>query len=213
MSQLILYSYWRSSAAYRVRIALALKGLSYETRGVDLRVNDHLRDDFKDQNPQGFVPALIINDRTIIQSMAIIEALDEVYPTRPLLPSAPLDRAVVRAMSQIIACDIHPLNNLRVLRKLETELGFDEEAKKTWMSQWICEGFSALETLISQYGQGFAFGDQPGLVECFLVPQAFNADRFGIDIREFTNILRVRDACLSLAAFKLAHPEAQPDFQ
>jgi maleylpyruvate isomerase len=213
MNKPIIYSYWRSSAAYRVRIGLALKGLDYETRGIDLRINDHQKPDYKEQNPQGFVPALVINNRVICQSIAILEALDELYPAPSLLPEDPIDRAVVRSMAQIIACDIHPLNNLRVLRKLESELGFDEEAKKSWMSQWIREGFTALEALIGQYGGNFAFGDRPGLADCFLIPQIYNADRFGIDIAEFHNCLNVRNACLKLESFALAHPEIQPDYQ
>jgi maleylacetoacetate isomerase len=213
MSHLILYSYWRSSAAYRVRIGLSLKGLEYETRGIDLRLNEHLKSDYRSQNPQGFVPALILDNHVISQSMAILEALDEFFPAEPLLPKAPSERAIVRSMAQIIACDIHPLNNLRVLRKLEGELGFDEDAKKAWMSGWIREGFFALEEMIKLHSNGFAFGDRPGLVDCFLVPQAYNADRFGIDISDFYHCLKVRDACLELNSFALAHPEAQPDCQ
>ncbi len=210
-----LFTYFRSSAAYRVRIGLNLKGLAYESVPVHL-IKDggqQLGAEYRAINPSGLVPALQEEGATITQSLAILEYLDETYPASPLLPSTPLARARVRSLAMQIACDIHPLNNLRVLRYLVKEAGLAEEAKNAWYVHWVQQGFAALELqLASSPDTGSCcHGDTPGLADCLLVPQVFNAVRFNIDMGPYPTIARIAAHCDTLPAFASAHPNAQPD--
>ena len=210
-----LYTYFRSSAAYRVRIALNLKGLDYEAVPVHLLADGgrHLMDEYLAVNPSGLVPALQDEDVTLTQSMAIIEYLEEVYPMVPLLPKDAIGRARVRELAQIVACDIHPVNNLRVLKYLVKHLGQSEEAKTDWYRHWVIEGLRSLEAHLARNpGTGaFCHGDMPTMADCFLVPQVFNAKRFDIDVDAYPTIARINDLCVDLPAFKAAHPSQQPD--
>jgi maleylacetoacetate isomerase len=210
-----LYTYFRSSAAYRVRIALNLKGLAYDAVPVHLLRDggEHLGDDYLAVNPSALVPALEDGGNLLTQSMAIIEYLEDMHPMVPLLPKDALGRARVRELSQIIGCDIHPLNNLRVLRYLVQHLGHDEQAKTDWYRHWIIEGFRSLEAhLARDPGPGaFCHGDTPTIADCFLVPQVFNARRFDIDMQAYPHIERINDLCVDLPAFKAAHPAQQGD--
>jgi len=210
---MILYDYFRSSAAYRVRIALNLKNLSAEHRSVHLGRRDNRLPEYKAVNPQGFVPYLIDGTMELSQSLSIIEYLNEMYPDPPLLPGSPEDRAHVRAMALLIACDIHPLNNTRVLHYLDEELGVDEAQRKTWYRHWITEGFAALETLLTTRSAGgrFCWGDAPTLADICLVPQVANARRFKCDLAAFPRIVQIEAQCQTLAAFDLAQPSKQPD--
>ena len=210
-----LYSYWRSSAAYRVRIALNLKGMAYETMPVHL-----LRDGgeqhappFSDLNPQELVPVLMHGSRILRQSMAIIEYLDETWPSPPLMPATARDRQRVRAISQMIACDVHPLNNLRVLQYFEHEWNVPQPERDEWVRHWIVEGFRAAEAMLADHPSTgiFCEGDVPGLADCCLVPQVYNARRFGVDMAAYPTIERIDAACLALPAFDAARPERQPD--
>ncbi len=210
-----LYSYWRSSAAYRVRIALNLKGLDYQLTPVHL-VRDGGEQHgvaFRKVNPQGLVPTLQHGQRLIRQSMAIIEYLDETFADKPLLPSLARDRARVRGMAQLIACDTHPLGNLRVLQYLEREFKATPEQREAWVRHWLGLGFQALEALLAENSTtgDFCEGDQPGMADCLLVPQLYNARRFGLDLAPFPTVRRIDAACLALDAFQKAAPEAQPD--
>lgn len=210
-----LYTYFRSSAAYRVRIALNLKGLDYEAVPVHLlrEGGQHLMDNYLTINPSALVPALQDDRMTLTQSMAIIEYLDELHPMVPLLPKDAVGRARVREMAQIIACDIHPVNNLRVLKYLVKHLGLSEEAKTDWYRHWVIEGLRSLEAhLARNLGTGrFCHGDTPTIADCFLVPQVFNAQRFDIDVDAYPTIARINALCVDLPAFKAAHPSQQPD--
>ena len=210
---MILYDYFRSSAAYRVRIALNLKNVSAEQRSVHLGRRDNRLPQYKAVNPQGFVPYLIDGSFELSQSLAIIEYLDELYPDPPLLPKQPADRARVRAIAQLIACDIHPVNNTRILHYLETELGVDEAGRKTWYRHWIAEGFEALEKLLAASGVAgpFCWGDTPTLADICLVPQVANARRFKCDLAAFPRIVAAEANCMKLAAFDQAQPARQPD--
>jgi len=213
--QLRLYSYWRSSAAYRVRIGLNLKGLAYETVPVHL-VRDggeQHRPEFLETNPQGLVPVLQHGNRTLRQSLAILEYLDETWPDNPLLPAISRDRARARAIAQTIACDIHPLNNLRVLQYFEHEWTCPQPERDQWVKHWIGEGFRALEAMLDGHlATGtFCEGDIPTIADCCLVPQVYNARRFGIDMAAYPTIARIEAACLALSAFDAARPEHQPD--
>ena len=208
---LILHSYWRSSAAYRVRIALNLKGVSYQQVTHDLRQGAQSAADYRAVNPQGLVPALEADDVVLTQSPAILEWLEERYADPPLLPQRLADRAVVRAMGAIVACDIHPLNNLRVLKQLRDQFQADGAAEKVWMTGWITSGFEALEGMIHRYGRGFSFGDHPTLADCCLLPQVYNANRFGIDMAPYPGIRAAVTALNSLPAVADAHPDNQPD--
>ena len=210
-----LYTYFRSSAAYRVRIALNLKGLKADYRYVHL-VKDggqQHKPGYLAVNPQGMVPALVDNGHVLTQSLAIIEYLEETHPQPPLLPKDALGRARVRALAQIVACDIHPLNNQRILKYLEKEFGADEAARKQWYRHWIIEGFNALEKLLGGHPATgkFCHGDEPTLADTCLVPQVFNANRFDIDLTPFRTIKRICDRCLALRAFSDAAPEKQAD--
>jgi maleylpyruvate isomerase len=211
VSGLTLHGYWRSSAAYRVRIALALKDLSFELAAHDLRQGPQRAEAFLAISPQGLVPALETEDGALTQSLAILEWLEERHPEPPLLPALPGERAVVRAMAAIVACDIHPLNNLRVLNTLRSDFAASQEQLSAWIAQWIGEGFAALEGFIARYGGLYAFGDTPGMADCCLVPQVYSARRFNVDLSAFPAIEAVDGRARSLAAFAAAHPDRQPD--
>jgi maleylpyruvate isomerase len=207
---MILHGYWRSSAAYRVRIALNLKGLAYDQASHDLRTHAHSAAAYRAINPQGLVPALEIDGDAFTQSGAIIELLDELHPDPPLLPAQPHARAHARAMAAIIACDIHPVNNLRVLNAVRG-LGADGDAIAGWIARWTAEGFAALEPMIARHGGGYAFGDAPGVVDCHLVPQVYNAERFGVDLSPYPRLLAAAEQARAHPAFQAAHPAVQPD--
>ena len=209
-----LYGFFRSSAAFRVRIALNLKNLPYETVPIHLRRNEQANPGYRALNPQGLVPTLEEDDgRRLMQSLAIIEYLDEVHPVPPLLPATAADRARVRALAAIVACDIHPINNLRVLRYLTHTLGHDEAAIGTWYNHWIAAGFGALEPLLATDARTAAFchGDTPGLADLVLVPQVVNAERYRLDMTPYPTIARIHQSCMALAPFAAAHPDRQPD--
>lgn len=208
--QLTLHSAWRSSAAYRVRIGLNLKGLAYDIAPVNLVANQHQAPAFAALNPQRLLPALEVDGRTLTQSLAILDWLDETVPTPPLLPADPFDRAVVRSMAQIVASDIHPVNNLRILRAL-TDLGVDEPGREAWIGRWITDGFTALETMVARHGAGYAFGEAPTLADCCLIPQVYNAERFRTDLTPFPALRAVAARCAEHPAFAAAHPNQQPD--
>ncbi len=211
-----LYSYWRSSAAYRVRIALNLKGMDYVIAPVHL-VRDggeQHRDDYRTLNPQQLVPTLVDGGRVLRESLAIIEYLEEAYPATPrLLPRAALACARVRELAQMVACDIHPLGNLRVLQYLQRELGASDEQKLAWSRHWIEAGFDAIETVLASGGHAgkFCEGDTPTLADCCLVPQVYNARRFGVPLARYPTITRIDAACARFDAFQRAAPEAQAD--
>jgi maleylacetoacetate isomerase/maleylpyruvate isomerase len=208
--QLTLHSAWRSSAAYRVRIGLNLKGLAYDIAPVNLVANQHQAPAFAALNPQRLLPALEVDGRTLTQSLAILDWLDETVPAPPLLPADPFDRAQVRAMAQIVASDIHPVNNLRILRAL-TDLGVDEPGREAWIGRWITDGFTALEAMVACHGAGYAFGETPTLADCCLVPQVYNAERFKTDLTPFPALRAVAARCAEHPAFAAAHPNQQPD--
>ena len=207
-----LYTYFRSSAAYRVRIALNLKRLEYEPAFVNLLKSEQRDSNYLALNAQGFVPALEDGETLVTQSLAIIEYLDERHPEPPLLPRDAAGRARVRALALAIACDIHPLNNLRVLQYLEKTLSLDKEQRLAWYRHWIAEGFDAFDRMLDDPRTGeFCHGDAPTIADIALVPQVFNAQRFGCDIARYAHIRRVNAVCLALPAFANAAPANQPD--
>ncbi|ARP86004.1 maleylacetoacetate isomerase [Bordetella genomosp. 9] len=210
-----LYSYFRSSAAYRVRIALNLKGLAYTCVPIHLLKDggQQLKPDYTRLNPQALVPTLVDGDAVLTQSLAIIEYLDETYPSAPLLPATPLARARVRALAQNIACDIHPLNNLRVLRYLKREMNLPDEARDTWYRHWVETGLLALEKMLADSPETgtYCHGDTPTLADTCLVPQLFNARRLKCDLSAMPTVVRIDEACRALPAFQQAAPENQPD--
>ena len=208
---MILHGYWRSGTSYRTRIALNLKGLSYEQAGVDLRTGAQKSDAFLTLNPQGMVPALEADGAVLTQSPAILEWLEETYPEPPLLPADPVARAQVRAMAALVACDIHPLNNLRVLKALRETFGADQAATDAWAGRWITAGFEALEALIARHGEGWCFGDAPTLADCCLIPQIYSARRFNTPLDAFPRILALEEKAAGHPAFMAAHPDRQPD--
>jgi maleylpyruvate isomerase len=208
---MILHGYWRSGAAYRTRIALEFKGLTYEQAGVDLRTGAQRSDAFVALNPQGMVPALEVDGAILTQSPAILEWLEEAHPTPPLLPSDPLARAQVRAMAALIGCDIHPLNNLRVGKALRDTFGADQPAVDAWAARWIVPGFTALETLTARHGDGWCFGDAPTLADCYLIPQVYSARRFNVPLDAFPGVLAIDRRAAEHPAFAAAHPDRQPD--
>lgn len=215
-NELTLYGYWRSSAAYRVRIALNLKGLAYENRPVHL-VRDggeQHASAYRELNPQELVPVLLHGQRVIRQSLAIIEYIDETWPDGPsLLPATPRDRAHARALAQVLACDVHPLGNLRVLQYLERECGMPQVERETWMRHWMEQGFAALEAMLDDAANTgrYCVGDAPGIADACLVPQFYNALRWGVPLKPYPTLRRIHDACQELQAFRDAVPEVQPD--
>lgn len=208
---MILHGYWRSSAAYRVRIALALKGVAYDQVTHDLRTGAQAAAGYRALNPQAMVPALETGDAVLVQSPAILEWIEERYPAPALLPADPVARATVRAMAAIVACDIHPLNNLRVQQALRRDLGADDAAVAGWIGRWIADGFAALETLVARHGRGFAFGDTPTLADCTLVPQVYSAERFAVDLAAYPALMAAAARARGLDAVAAAHPDRQPD--
>jgi maleylacetoacetate isomerase len=207
------YTFFRSSAAYRVRIALNLKGLEAEEHYIHLRKGEQRGASYLALNPQGLLPALIDDGAVLGQSLAIIEYLEETRPEPPLLPADPVGRARVRQLALAVACDIHPLDNLKVLNYLGDQLGADDDGKANWFRHWINEGFGAIETLLANSAATgeFCHGDAPGLADICLVPQLFNARRFDTDLSAYPTILRVEAACQALDAFARAAPGLQPD--
>ena len=207
-----LYTYFRSSAAYRVRIALNLKGVTHEAVPVDLRPGAHRQPDYLARNPQGLIPALEDGGAVIAQSLAIIEYLDETHPHPPLLPRAPLDRARVRSLALAVACDLHPLNNLRVLNYLRSPLGHEQAAVDAWYRHWIAEGFRALEEEAKRSGDGrHMFGGEVTIADICLLPQMFNARRFKCDLQPFPTLQAICTHLETLPAFARSAPDAQPD--
>lgn len=206
-----LHSYWRSGTSYRTRIALNLKGLAYEQVTHDLRKGEHKDSAFLGLQPQGLVPALEVDGQVLIQSPAILEWLEETHPEPPLLPADPAARAQVRAMAAIVGCDIHPVNNLRILKALRADLGADEAQVSAWIARWISEGFAALEKLIERHGGSFAYSDTPTLADVYLVPQAYAAERFNVDLSAYPRINAAVAHARQHTAFAKAAPEAQPD--
>jgi maleylpyruvate isomerase len=208
-----LYTYYFSSAAYRVRIALNWKGLPAEQAFIHLQKAEQSAPAFKALNPAGLVPALEDGGRVLSQSLAIIEYLDEAHPGPKLMPGDPLARAYVRALSQLVACEIHPLNNLRVLNHLRATYALDQEGVNAWYKHWIAEGFAALEGMLAREGRTgrYCLGDQVTMADCCLVPQVFNANRYKCDMAPYPTAMRINDECLKLEAFAAAHPLKQPD--
>ena len=208
-----LYNFFRSGTSHRLRIALNFKGLSYEYVAVDLRKNEHLGPAFKALNPQGLVPALVESDQVLTQSVAIIEWLEERYPTPALLPADINDRARVRALAAIVGCDIHPVNNKRILDRLRASFGADDAAINQWCGAWIGDGFDAYEALLAADTRraGFSFGSTPTLADVYLIPQIESARRFKVDLGRWPLIMAVEANCAALDAFKRASPAAQPD--
>ena len=208
-----LYNFFRSGTSHRLRIALNLKGITTEYVAVDLRVEEHLKDAFKSVNPQQMVPALDTGEQVLIQSPAIIEWLEEKYPTPALLPAGAEARAHVRALAAIIGCDTHPINNRRILETLRKQFGANEEAVNAWCGNWISAGFDAYEVLIAADTQSgrFSYGDTPTLADVYLIPQVESARRFKVDLTRWPLISAIEKACNELEAFKKAAPSAQPD--
>ncbi|MDP3422346.1 MAG: maleylacetoacetate isomerase [Burkholderiaceae bacterium] len=216
-----LYNFWRSGTSHRTRIALNLKGISTEYLAVHLGKNAHLSDDFKAVNPQQLVPALVLDEAesgvaggyTLIQSPAIIEWLEEAYPTPALLPTAPFERATVRAMAAVVGCDVHPINNKRILDYLRQQFGADEAAINAWCGTWIGAGFDALEALIAQPASEvrYCFGNAPTLADVYLIPQVESARRFKVNLSRWPKIAAIDAHCATLAAFANAAPGKQPD--
>ena len=208
-----LYTFFRSSTSFRLRIALAYKRLDYEPHYVSLPKMEHRIPSYRDINPQGLVPLLVEDGRFLIQSMAVIEYLDEIYPEPPLMPKDPIGRSYVRAVSQIIGCEIHPLNNVRVLKHLKAQFGADEAATNAWYEHWITEGLSGLEGYLAREGLSgdFCYGDTVTMADICLVPQIFNARRFNCSLDAYPKLLAITDRCMTLDAFRAAEPSTQGD--
>jgi maleylacetoacetate isomerase len=207
---LVLHSYWRATAPYRVRIGLHLKGLEYHYSAVDLRAGEQAQPPYRALNAQALTPTLEVDGVVLTQSLAILEWLEETHPEPALLPKDPLDRAVVRAMADIVACDIHPLNNLRIARAL-LAMKVSDEDRQSWVARWITDGFNALEPMVARHGAGFAFGAAPSIADCCLIPQVYSAERYEVDLTAYPAIRAVADHALHHPAFAEAHPDKQPD--
>ncbi|KAF1014120.1 MAG: Maleylpyruvate isomerase [Stenotrophomonas maltophilia] len=212
---IVLHTYWRSSAAYRVRIGLALKGLAWQPRPVHL-VRDggeHHQPGYRALNPQQLVPTLLHDGQVLTQSLAILEYLEERFPQVPLLPADAAGRARVRALAQLVACDIHPINNLRVMQYFGNTLQVPAEARAQWTTHWMAEGFAAMEALLAGSADTgtFCHGERPGLADACLLPQLYNARRFDVDLAPYPTLRRIETACLALDAFQQARPESQAD--
>lgn len=208
---MILHGYWRSGTSYRTRIALNLKGVAYEQAALDLRTGAQKSERYLTLNPQGLVPALETGDGQVLtQSPAILEWLEEAFPEPPLLPSDAGGRAQVRAMAALIGCDIHPLNNMRVLKAVRA-MGADQAGVDGWAGQWIIDGFTALEALVARHGEGWCFGAAPTLADCYLIPQLYSARRFNVDPAAFPRLLEIEARAEAHPAFIAAQPENQPD--
>ena len=206
-----LYSFFRSSASWRVRICLALKGIHYEVIPINLRDTDRDLPQYRALNPQGFVPTLVTEEGAMSQSLPIVEYLETMYPEPPLLPRNPGARATVQAMAALIACDIHPLNNLRVLNYLRKTLGHDEAQITAWYQHWVHEGLQALESMVAAHGGLYCFGDRVSLADICLVPQFYNARRFAVDVTRYPALLAIDSRLQSLPAFANSAPEMQID--
>ena len=206
-----LHGYWRSTASYRVRIALNLEGVEYTNVLHDLRLGEQREPQYLTANPQGLVPMLEVSGQTITQSLAIMEWLEERHPRPALLPDGPLGRATTRSMASIICSDVHPLNNLRVLNALRADFGANDSQVNEWIAAWIHAGFAALEPLIAQHGRGFAFGSGPTLADCCLVPQIYSAERFGVSLEAYPRLRSAGELARDHPAFRDAHPDNQPD--
>jgi len=207
-----LHSMWRATAPYRVRIGLELKGLPFDYAPLNFASGEQRGAAYSALNPQKLSPTLEADGRLLTQSLAILEWLDETHPEPPLLPTSPDERATVRAMADVVACDIHPLNNLRVLQALNAmghPLGAEEQM--AWGARWINDGFVALEAMVARHGKGFAFGETPTLADCLLVPQIWSSSRFGVDMSAYPALSALRDRAAEHPAFQAAHPERQPD--
>ncbi len=209
MASVVLYDYFRSSASYRVRIALNLKGIDYEQRPVSLVQGAQNDSAYKALNPQGLVPMLEIDGHRLTQSLSIMVYLDQVHPDPPLMPRDPADGAHVRAMALAVACDIHPLNNLRVLKYLKNDLGVSEEAKDERYRHWVAEGLAALEEIARPRAGAFLFGDSPTIADVCLIPQLYNARRFSVPITDYPTLRRADETASAHAAFAAAHPDRQ----
>lgn len=209
-----LYNFFNSSTSYRVRIALALKELDYTHQGVNLRTGEQSSADYSALNPAKSVPLLIEDDgQSLSQSLAIIQYLDDRFPASRLIPEDIHDKARVLEVAYLISCDMHPVNNLRILGRLKTELGITDQQKSDWYKHWVNEGFIALEALLNRSGNGsYCFGDTPTLADCCLVPQVANALRFGCNLSAFPKVMAVYEHCLNQSAFKAAAPSKQPDY-
>lgn len=208
---MLLHGYWRSTTSYRTRIALNLKGVAYRQATHDLRTGTHRSEAFQALNPQGLVPALETDEVVLTQSPAILEWLEERYPLPRLLPDDFADRAIVRAMAAAIACDIHPLNNLRVLTTLRSDFGASDDQTSAWIARWISDGFAALEVLVDRHGNGFSFGATLTFADCYLVPQIYSAERFGIDLKPYPQLVAAAQRARALEPIAAAHPDRQPD--
>jgi len=210
----VLYSYWRSSSSYRVRIALNLKGIDYKQVPVHLVRNggEQNQPAYREINPLGLVPALVHDGQVVVQSLAICEYLEEAFPASPLLPADKRGRARVRSIAQSIASEIQPMNNLGVMQYLKKEMGQSEDAIRKWYVYWVNRGFSAIESWLGSQDTGrFCHGDEPGLADCFLVPQVYNAERFSCDLESYPRIMTITSLCRKLPGFRAAAPENQPD--
>ncbi len=209
MSEVVLHDYFRSSASYRVRIALNLKGIAYQSHAIDLRTDEQKGADYRQLNPQGFVPMLEMNGERLTQSLAIFDYLDAQVPEPPFVPKEPADRAHVLALALTVACDIHPLNNLRVLRYLKNQLGQPQEAIDDWYRHWVSEGLAALESLAAPAAGKFLYGDTLSMADICLVPQLYNARRLETPLDAFPTLTRVDEALTAIPAFAAAHPDRQ----